>query len=108
MSSCTVMNIEEELDEVSQLIDRRLDKSIKEVYVINSILAKPGRNKVIKSNNKKFHFVQFLPYQNNYRNIDKETDGYIEKVVYLKISDLYSSYHFFTNSTQRVYYKVKN
>ena len=108
MSSCTVMNLEEELDEVSQLVDRRLDKSTKEVYIINSILAKPYRDKIIKSNNKKFHFVQFLPYQYNYRNIDKETDGYIEKVVDLKVSDLYSSYHFFINSTQRVYYKIKN
>ena len=107
MSLCTVMNLEEELDEVSQIIDSRLDKSTKEVYIINSIAASPYKDKIIKINNRKFYFVQFLPYQTNYSNIDKETDGYIEKKLDLKIFDCYSHYYFEANSTQRFYYKIK-
>ena len=63
---------------------------------------------IVKIKNKIFYFVQFLPSQYCYRNIDKETDGYIEKRLNIKISDSNSDYHFYKHSTQRFYYKIKN
>ena len=108
MSFCSVMNIEEELDEVSHIISKKLDKSIKEIYVVNSMMSNNNNAIIVKIKNKIFYFVQFLPSQYCYRNIDKETDGYIEKRLNIKISDSNSDYHFWRYSTQRFYYKIKN
>ena len=107
MSFCSIMNLEEELDEISHIIDKKLDKSAKEIYVVNSILSERD-NMNLKYHNKKFHFVQFLPHQSSYKNIDKETDGFITKKVNISISNSITNYCFNTNSTQRFYYKIKN
>ena len=109
MSFCSVMNIEEELDEVSHIISNKLDKSIKEIYVINSIIS-PIDNEVtvIKNKNKTFYFVQFLPSQYNYKNINNETDGYIDKDIKIKISNYNDNYQFYKQTTLRFYYKIKN
>jgi len=109
MSFCTVMNKEEELDEISNIISKKLDKSIKEIYVVNSMISPENEKPIIvKNKNKTFYFVQFLPSQYCYKNIDKETDGYIEKRLNIIISDSNSDYHFWKHSTQRFYYKIKN
>lgn len=107
MSYCSVMNREEELDEISHIISKKIDKSIKEIYVINSIISS-GSPTIVKNKNITFYFVQFLPSQCNYHNIDKETDGYIDKSIDIKVSNSSSNYRCLKNSTQRFYYKIKN
>ena len=107
MTHCQVIDLEEELDAIIQIIYKELNKNIKEIYIVNSVVT-ALRDPIIKEyNNITFYFVQFLPSQYSYRNIDNETDGNIIRDIKLKVSDSYYRYNFTFDTTQKFYYKIK-
>jgi hypothetical protein len=107
MTHCQVIDLEEELDAIIRIIYKELNKNIKEIYIVNSVVT-ALRDPIIKEyNNITFYFVQFLPSQYSYRNIDNETDGNIIRDIKLKVSDSYYRYNFTFDTTQKFYYKIK-
>jgi hypothetical protein len=108
MTHCQVIDLEEELDAIIRIIYKKLNRNIKEIYIINSTVTTFNDPIIKEYNNIIFYFVQFLPSQYSYRNIDNETDGKIIKNIKLKISDSYYRYNFIFDSTQKFYYKIKN
>ena len=108
MTHRQVIDLEEELDKIIKIIYKELNKNVKEIYIVNSIVT-AFRDPIIKEyNNITFYFVQFLPSQCSYRNIDNETDGNINKNLKLKVSDSNYRYNSIFDSTQKFYYKIKN
>ena len=108
MTHCQVIDLEEELDAIIRIIYKKLNRNTKEIYIINSTVTTFNDPIIKEYNNITFYFVQFLPSQYSYRNIDNETDGKIIKNIKLKISDSYYRYNFIFDSTQKFYYKIKN
>lgn len=103
-----VIDLEEELDKIIKIIYKELNKNVKEIYIVNSIVTAFSDPIIKEYNNITFYFVQFLPSQYSYRSIDNETDGKITKNIKLKISDSNYRYNFTYDSTQKFYYKIKN
>ena len=101
-----IMDLKEEIEEIIGIIEPKLDDSTKEVYIINSILGE--KEKTIIKDNILFRFVQFLPKQNSYMNIENETDGYITRELELGVINYYCYEYYeklYILSNQRVYYK---
>jgi len=63
------------INDVIDSISKKLNKSTKDVYVVNSTLGL--ENIDVKKNDIIYHICQFMPDQYNYQNMDKIMDGYI-------------------------------
>ena len=108
MTHRQVIDLEEELDKIIKIIYKKLNKNVREIYIVNSTVTAFSDPIIKEYNNITFYFVQFLPSQYSYRNIDNETDGNIIRDIKLKVSDSCYRYNFTFDTTQKFYYKIKN
>ena len=106
MSLYRVSNRTKIINDVIESISKKINKSTKDVYVVNSTLGL--ENIDVTKNDIVYHICQFMPDQYNYQNMDKIMDGYItisaDTIIYTPYyGEIYYSIE--RNMELKVYYK---